>query len=810
MKKLCFLFFYFVPYLLTFGQSLTLCNYELNGIVRDIETNEALAFVLVSIKGTNHYTLTNSEGAFQLDGLCETSNCLVISCNGYCATTCDASCEVHHSEKQKPVIYLKPDIIALNEVTISEIEESTGTITIAQNSINKESLAINPTQTLASALSNIDGVTFSSVGNNVQLPVIHGLYGNRILVLNNGLKHGFQNWGSDHAPEIDITTANNVTVIKGAAGVKYGPEALGGAVIVEANPLNFNQPLHVGAGTGYQTNGKGYYVNSEINEGFENLSYHIGGNYTRIGDRHTPDYSLTNSGKEEKSFNAGVKYKFKDFDFLSYYSFIDQNLALLRSSVAESGDSFIKAINADKPLIIRPFSYDINEPSQATQHHLIKGEANWWYSDDSKLTFRIGRQLNKRKEFDVRRNAELPIIDLKLTTSDYQLEWNHKKGNKLDGLMGIQFFTQDNNNNPGTNTTAFIPNYNTTRLSGFLIESFARNQNTFEIGLRADYENNNVRGRDIHQNIFRDDYSFTNVTTSLGYIRQINEQTSFRTNFGTAWRTPNVEELYSFGQHGFKITYGMLRYNFDENGNISTRKVQLLSESNVKPEKGYKWINELSHQEGRNTFTITAYSHYIQNYVYERPFGVLGTLRGPMPGFIFDQADALFIGGDFTWQKQWSPTTNGTFGISYLWSKNVEKNEPLINQPPITTHYTLRWNLKPFWILESSNLSVKPSYTFQQFQAPRTIPPEDIIDGNVEITPESEIFDYKDAPEGYFLFDISYGFKIKQFTASIAVQNVFNTRYRNYLNSMRYFADETGRNFLFSLKYNFNAKSDNK
>jgi len=106
------------------------------------------------------------------------------------------------------------------------------------------------TQTLASVISEVEGVSFASVGSNVQLPVIHGLYGNRVLILNNGLKHGFQNWGTDHAPEIDIASANRVTIVKGAAGVRYGPEALGGAIIVEADPLTLRNPFRVRVGSG--------------------------------------------------------------------------------------------------------------------------------------------------------------------------------------------------------------------------------------------------------------------------------------------------------------------------------------------------------------------------------------------------------------------------------------------------------------------------------------------------------------------------------------------------------------------------------
>ncbi|WP_044205411.1 TonB-dependent receptor [Flammeovirga sp. OC4] len=800
MYKILFLFIPFIISLSLHAQEASNCGYELKGIVLDAETKEALPFALVSIKGTTQKVLTNIEGEFQLGDLCNATNCLIISCNGYCKTTCDASCKVHQTKEERSVIYLKPDVVSLDEVTVSEVNDIHGTLTVAQDLVDGEMLQIDPTQSLANALSNVEGVTFTSTGSNIQLPVIHGLYGNRVLLLNNGFKHGFQNWGSEHAPEIDIASANKVTVIKGASGVRYGPEALGGAIIVEGNPLNFNQSLSAKVGTGYQTNGKGYFANTEVSQGFENISYHVGGGYTRIGDRHAPDYSLTNTGKEEKAFNAGVKYKLKDFDFKLYYSFVDQNLGILRASITGNADDFERAIGADRPLIIKPFSYDINEPNQMIQHHLTTAEVNWWYSEEEKLTFRVGRQLNHREEYDVRRNSYKPIMNLDLTTTDYQLEWMHKKWFQLEGIMGLQFFTQDNDNLPGTDTTPFIPNYNTYRFSGFIIESLTKGKNTFEMGLRMDYENNNVRGYDIYKNVFRDDYTFVNLTTSLGFVRQLSDNATYRTNFGTAWRTPNVEELFAFGQHGFKYSFGMLRYYLNEEGDYKSDKVTPLSESDVKPERGFKWINEWNINKNTNDFTITAYTNYIENFVYERPYGPVGTVRGPMPGFFFDQSNALFIGGDFTWQKKWSQVLDGSLGLSYLWSWNIEKDEPLINQSPIRASYNLKWSIQPFWIIESAYLSVEPSYTFQQFQAPRTLEEDEIV------TPESEIFDFTPAPEGYFLLDTSFGFKVKQFSANLSVNNVLNTSYRNYLNQLRYFADDMGRNFLFSLNYNFNAK----
>ena len=780
------------------------CGYSLSGKVLDANTGGPIFNAVIKVKGIEKYTTTNAEGAFKIDNLCTKNNTLIISCLGYTNSTKD------HEHDSAIHFYLTQQVTGLNEVIIqAKRRKEKGTATISQVTIGKTEITSNPTQSLAAVLSQEQGVTFMSAGTNVQLPVIHGLYGNRILVLNNGLKHGFQNWGADHAPEIDIASASSITVIKGAAGVRYGPEALGGAIIIEPNPLLLNNALYAALGTGYQTNGKGYNTNFEIGNGTEKWSYFANGNYTRIGDRNTPDYNLTNSGKEEKAFSFGVLHHLDQWDFKVNYSFVDQNLALLRASIANSPDSFIRAINSNEPIIINPFSYAINQPSQTTQHHLAKAEINWWYTQGAKLTLIGGVQLNKRDEFDVRRNAELPIINLDLLTYDYQLEWKHPKWYGLNGLLGAQYFSQNNDNNPGTQTTPYIPNYNTDRISAFGVESFTFGKNMIEAGLRFDLETNDVRGREINQDIFRDHYTFTNFTGSLGYVRQLSENSTFRTNIGTAWRTPNMEELFSFGQHGFKTTFGLLRFT-DTNGKLSTDEVIPLNQSTVHPERGYKFINEFQTHKNGNSHNLTVYSHFIENYVFDRPIGVFGTIRGPMPAFIFDQVDALFFGADYSWKKKWTDKISSVFGASYLWSRNVGDHTPLINQPPISTNVKLKWDQGKIGVFDASRWAIRPSYTFRQFQAPRTITPKSLVDKSVELTTDSEIFDFAAATDGYFLLDLSWTFKRKNLSGGITVQNLLNTGYRDYLNQMRYFADESGRNLLFTLKYTLKTNAKNE
>ena len=74
-----------------------------------------------------------------------------------------------------------------------------GTETVSQVVLKRDDIYNDPTQSLAASIADQQGVTTTSNGTNVQLPVIHGLYGNRILILNNGLKH--QILTQDHCSE---------------------------------------------------------------------------------------------------------------------------------------------------------------------------------------------------------------------------------------------------------------------------------------------------------------------------------------------------------------------------------------------------------------------------------------------------------------------------------------------------------------------------------------------------------------------------------------------------------------------------------
>lgn len=777
--------------------SLTAQESYFTGVVVDGETGKPIPGAhLLSDLEFGLTGVTNMNGEFKIPAKMSTAEFQIVSLGFEVKYVNLVAADSARIELQTKFEKLKEVSIVSDKSAEKQIKS------LSQTAVRTERLRRNSSAGLGDVLSEVDGVTFISTGTNVQLPVIHGLYGNRILVLNNGFKHGFQNWGSDHAPEIDVTGAEAVKVVKGAAAVKYGPDALGGAVVIENNGMDFNRDFYTGVTSSYQTNGRGYGINARLGEGKENFSYHLGANFNRIGDRKAPGYNLTNSGMQDYGVQGGMRYALKKWMFKANYSLVNQNLGILRTSVGSSGPALIRNMEAETPTFIRDFSYDIQEPNQLITHQMASGSVSRYFDNGDKITLKYARQWNMRREYDVRRNADLPVLDLDLETDDLQLEWEHSLSDRISGAWGVQYFGQKNRNNPGTNVTPFIPNYNLTRYSVYLLETLSADYGDWELGVRYDFENNRVGGRDNRRNVFQDGYNFNNVTASLGHIKSLGKKVVWRNNIGSGWRPPNPAELFSFGQHESQTTFGLLRYVPHSVRVIDASSVTLLDDSDVSPEVSYKYTSDFKVTGKKNALNATAYANYIQNFIFSRPIGVLGTARGPMPTFIIDQADALFAGVDLSYSRTYHKNGKVTLGASYIWTKNRERNEPLINQPPIHLHLLVNHIFENVTVFDKVVLEASPSYTFRQFQAPRTIPVRDLIEGTADLTIDDPIFDFQDPPDGYFLLNAAVAAYTGNFSFSVECRNALNTSYRNYLNTMRYFADEVGVNFIFSVSYN--------
>ena len=143
-------------------------------------------------------------------------------------------------------VTLSPVAVQFDEVVVTAegqadamLSRSTRSVTI----LDAQELEDLRGQTLGQMLAALPGVTSLSTGPSISKPVVRGLHSQRLVVLNAGVAQEGQQWGGEHAPEIDPFAPARVEVIKGAAGVEYGVGAIGGVIRLEPAELPQSAPL---------------------------------------------------------------------------------------------------------------------------------------------------------------------------------------------------------------------------------------------------------------------------------------------------------------------------------------------------------------------------------------------------------------------------------------------------------------------------------------------------------------------------------------------------------------------------------------
>ncbi|MFM8742837.1 MAG: TonB-dependent receptor plug domain-containing protein, partial [Cytophagales bacterium] len=370
-------------------------------------------------------------------------------------------------------IHLKPDQQELNEVVIETVAEKTET---AQNFsvVTEKMLEANAGKSLGETLKEVPGVSAIQAGPGIFKPVIHGVHSQRVLILNHGIRQEGQQWGAEHAPEIDPFIASNIVVVKDASAIKYGTDALGGVIIV--NPPNLPTTHQLGGAfqTIAQSNGRMGTVSGMLEGGLKNVAgfgWRVQGTAKRAGDFHTPTYQLTNTGLSETDFSVATGYQKENVKLEAFFSHFQTEIGILRGAIVSNVGDLAAAFEREVPEGTKSFDYTISEPRQKLAHNLLKlhgelkrGKGYW--------RFNFGAQKNFRQEFDVRVESlrNKPVINLELSTLTLDVEREVISQDKtLHTTIGFSAMNQVNNNIYGTGRIAFIPNYDNRAGGAFAI-----------------------------------------------------------------------------------------------------------------------------------------------------------------------------------------------------------------------------------------------------------------------------------------------------------------------------------------------------
>ncbi|MCW2119309.1 TonB-dependent receptor [Flavobacterium sp. 7A] len=776
--------------------------YSQNNISGKIISEKRINSANTHIHINNKVISSNSSGQFQANDLPSGTTKIFVSHAGYQPIDTVIALE----SNLKIDFKLKPNTTLLDEVVIQQKNKNTTTSVVAQQ-LKLATIEKYSNQTLGDALKEIAGVATLKSGNSIVKPIINGLYGSRVPVIYNNVRLEDQQWGMEHDPNIDINTANKITVIKGSSGLQYGGDAIGGLIIIE--PLTVKKDTLFGRTIiNYDSNGKGGSVTTSLHQGNDlGLSWNATGTYKYLGDKQAPDYNLSNTGTRNAHFSGDLKYSAAKFYSSLLYSYYNATIGILSASHTGNVNDLYNSITNKIPSVINDFTYNINNPKQKVKHQIIKFNSNYYFDNASFLSLQYDFQSNNRLEYDVRRADfnDIAALDLELKTHTLAIDYT-KNTHDWELKTGVRTAVQNNYANPATGIRPLIPNYDKLDLGIYGIASY-RFSDRFSIdgGVRNDYTKIDAskfylksrweeRGYDAQfynfiagdfgtQWLTKPSFTFNSVSANVGTHIATAAKWELFSNLSFASRNPNPSEFFSDGLHH------------------STGVIEL-GDLNLKKEQATKLSVTVKKQFNRFSFELNPYLNSIKDYIFLKPTGFETTIRGAFPVYEYQQTNAVLAGVDLqtVWEinNQWAHSLR----LSYVSGRDKQANEPLIDMPPLQVNNKITFSKKEW---NSLRLELQSELVFRQTQFPDNNFYTQIIKDNELV---SVLVDTSTPPTGYQLFHFYSEMKFKTFkkattTVAFSIQNMFNASYRDYLNRQRFFADEVGRSIQLQLKFNY-------
>lgn len=791
---------FFTWVMLLFGVSLCSAQFTVSGTVEDGHNKAKIFGAEVSLG--QHKAVTQKDGRFSFSNVKPDTYRLVVNApdaDAYTETVVvDRNLHLTVSVEEKSHI--------IDAVNLHGTMKKSGSIVV--KTLDKHELERNRTDNLGNVLTNMSGVNALKTGNNISKPIIHGLYGSRVSILTDGVKMAEQEWGVEHAPNVDVSNFDHIDVVKGASALRYGSDAVGGVVMMEPSILPKKDTLMGRISLSGISNGRGVNFNTNIVKSWKNgWAVKTNGSFEKLGDLRAPDYGLMNTGLQNSSFSFGIQNQNYDRGISADYYLTNQTIGILRSSHISSSEDLYEALSSQQPIYTRPFSYLVENPKQDIEHHIVKLAGYKRFGDFGKLSATYSFQFNHRQEFDIRRDealSQIPELDMELITN--QLNINHQiEREKWSLESGIDGVYQNNWSNPKTEARRLIPNYD--KYSGGVYSIFKYKispEFKAEGGARFDYNYYDVQkwfNLNDWENRYAEKYpefvvrtnmnriltnpklGYANFSGNLGLEYHPSGLFNLKVNYARVTRTPNIAELFADGLHHSAAIL--------EHGDM-----------NIKNETGNQFNliadGKLNVLEGLN-ISVNPYFFYTKNFINQVPSGYQNTQWGNFVVWQYQQIDAKMYGIDADLNLKITPELSFISRGSYVYGQDLTNDVPLILMPPANFYNGLEFS-KPEWNNFFANVNNQTVLQQKRFPVYNV----NILLYDTNGDPYYKDVDISTPPKGYSLWNAQIGADVfKNFSVSLAAKNIFNTAYRDYLNRLRYFSDDAGRNFILTLDYKF-------
>jgi iron complex outermembrane receptor protein len=520
--------------------------------------------------------------------------------------------------------------------------------------------ALSPS--LAETLRDVPGVHSSSFGQAVGRPVIRGLGGPRVKVMEDRIDSMDVSVSSpDHMTTIEPFVAESIEVLKGPSTLLYGSGAIGGVVDVHTGRIPHEVPeaLSGAAQVRGADNANQRTAAGRLNAGAGNFAVHIDGFYRDADDYDIPGFAESTAlraqeeaegghGDDHGDDHSGEGESEEAFGTLAGSQLQARGGALGTSYIGERGFFGLAVSTYDAEYGLPGHSHAHEHGEEHDEH---EGEHEGDEHDEERDEEGNAILDLSQTRIDIEGGLDAPMegvrsINLRLGYNDYEhtefegngeagtvfatealearLELTHEALWGFVGAAGVQVSTREFS---ALGEEAFVRPVDTQTLGVFYV-----GQRTFgTLGLEAGARYEHVE----HEPSSGASRSFDLGAVSLGLIQPLGNGWTVSGQLDYSSRAPVAEELYSNGPHLATQTFeiGDVTLNEEVAANVSAN---------------LRYVSETV------TFSLSTFATEFSDFIYEANTGLE---MDELPVLQWTQADASFRGfeADASWSAlQWS------------------------------------------------------------------------------------------------------------------------------------------------------------
>jgi outer membrane receptor protein involved in Fe transport len=752
----------------TLGAQMPAPSGSISGIVTD-DASQPVAGAIVSLAELRLQSVSGADGRFSFTGVPAGKFTLVIRRLGYQTAVKTAV----GSQATGLTVALVSSPLTVDPITVTATRTPAvvGGSVLSVSELGEEALRRNATISLAHSLKSVAGVQSVSTGEQVGKPMIRGLFGSRVLVLQDGSRLEDYSWSEEDAPSVDARLAQRVEVIRGPASVLYGSDAIGGVVNVIPQDLptavEGRSFSHIGAEAYGASNNKeaGGALNLEGASGMFGWRAMGIGRFAQSFE--TPEGEVENTGYFSVNGEAAAGIRGDRSNTTLRFSHYGGEFKLLEArkptGTVDTGqeEGPERKLADDRLQLTNDLLFSrvrLETKAQYQRHSLVEVSDDLCTIDPGACGIVDNLSAGRSASLATAAAAaptEQTAFDLLLNTGTIDVLAHHALSENVRGVAGVSGMYQ---NNDSRGPIFLIPSATTSSAAAFAFEEATAGMFTFAAGARVDARKTSADANTSIGLNSNKDLTYTEPSGNIGLVFRPARFLSVTSNAGAAWRAPTLFELFANGPHLAEARYEM------GDASLKTERARNL-------DLGLRWESEIVRAE------VTGFRNAINDYVYLTP---TNTFVGGLRVYRHLQADALLTGGEGAIQVAATPDFLLKGRYDLVRGTNRDLDEPLPLMPP-------------------QRGSVGAEYRFRSGWAGNAF-----ISGEVEHTMKQDRPNSQDVvTDGYTLVNFDVGIQQRLFGRAaridLGLRNITNTSYRDFLSRYKEFALDPGRNIILRI-----------